>query len=124
MHADIALHDASALLGCAEGALDAAAMHGFGGGCHGLVLASRGGKKPGRRAGCDLGSSQGPDRTTHICVGRGPCAHLTGTFVGSILVLHGLAAPSGWPEAGGLRVKSVPYFVGISGGISSAIGYG
>jgi hypothetical protein len=49
-----------------------------------------------RRAGGDLVSSQGPDRTTHVCVGRGPCAHLTGTFLGSILVRHGLAAPSGW----------------------------
>src|SRR5215510_8257868 len=76
-----------------------------------------------RIAGFDLASSLGPDRTTHCCVGRGSCAHLTGTFAGAILVLHGLAAPSGWPEAGGLRVKSVSYCVGISGGISSAIGY-
>ena len=43
-----AFHDARALLGCAEGALDAAAMHGFGGGGHVLVIASGGGKEPDR----------------------------------------------------------------------------
>ena len=49
-HAARTLHDASAVLGWAEGALDAAAMHGFGGGCHRLVSTSSGGKKPGGMA--------------------------------------------------------------------------
>jgi hypothetical protein len=52
MHADLAFHAASALLGLAEGPLDAAAMHGFGGGCHGRLITSSGGKKPGRMAVC------------------------------------------------------------------------
>jgi hypothetical protein len=50
MHADITLHEASALLGVAEGPLDAAAMHGVGGGCPMLLIASGGGKEPGRMA--------------------------------------------------------------------------
>jgi hypothetical protein len=50
MHADLAFHDATALLGCAEGTVDAAAMHGFGGGCQGLLITSGGGKEPGRMA--------------------------------------------------------------------------
>jgi len=52
MNADITFNDASALLGFAEGALDAAAMHGFGGGWHGLLIPSSGGKKPGGMAVC------------------------------------------------------------------------
>jgi hypothetical protein len=52
MPAAITLQDASALLGWAEGALDAAAMHGCGGGCHVLVSTSSGGKKPGGMAVC------------------------------------------------------------------------
>jgi len=48
MHADLAFHDASALLGFAEGTLDAAAIHGFGGGCHVLLIAPSGGKEPDR----------------------------------------------------------------------------
>lgn len=51
-HADSAFHDASAWLGCAEGALDAAAMHGCGGGCPVLVIPSSGGNKPGGMAVC------------------------------------------------------------------------
>ena len=62
------------------------------------------------RAGFDLVSSQGPDRTTHCCLGRGPCAHLTWTFSGSILVLHGLSEPSGWPSAGCLEVNKCTVF--------------
>src|SRR5215510_13401278 len=46
-NADITFHDASAVLGFAEGALDAAAMHGFGGGWPGLLSTASGGKKPG-----------------------------------------------------------------------------
>jgi hypothetical protein len=61
-----------------------------------------------RIAGFDLGSSLGPDRTTHCCVGRGSCAHLTWTFAGSILVRHGLAEPSGWPSTGGREVHERP----------------
>ena len=52
MNADLAFHDASAVLGFAAGTLDAAAIHGFGGGCHVLLITSSGGKKPGRMAGC------------------------------------------------------------------------
>jgi hypothetical protein len=52
MNADIAFHDASAVLGFAEGTLDAAAIHGFGGSCHVLLITSSGGKKPGRMAVC------------------------------------------------------------------------
>jgi hypothetical protein len=53
MNADSAFHDASALLGFAEGTVDAAAMHGFGGGCHVPLITSSGGKKPRRMAvGC------------------------------------------------------------------------
>jgi hypothetical protein len=50
MNADITFHEASALLGFAEGALDAAAIHGVGGGCPLLLIASGGGKEPGRMA--------------------------------------------------------------------------
>ena len=60
--------------------------------------------------GFDLVSSQGSDRTTHFCVGRGPGAHLTWTFAGSVLVLHGLAEPSGWPSAGCLEVNKCTVF--------------
>ena len=52
MNADITFHDASAVLGFAEGAVDAAAIHGFGGGCHVLLITSSGGKKPGGMAVC------------------------------------------------------------------------
>ena len=57
-NADSTFQDASALLGCAEGALDAAAMHGFGGGWHVLLITSSGGKKPGGMAVCCPGVSQ------------------------------------------------------------------
>src|SRR5262245_9233296 len=40
----------------------------------------------------------------------GPCAHLTWTFSGSILVLHGLTASSGWPSAGCLEVHKCTVF--------------
>jgi hypothetical protein len=60
MNADIAFHDANALLGFAEGPLDAAAMHGCGGGGHVLLITSSGGKKPSRMAvGCPVVSSEG-----------------------------------------------------------------
>ena len=42
--------------------------------------------------------------------GRGPCAHLTWTFAGSILVLHGLAASSQWPSAGCLAMHKRTVF--------------
>jgi hypothetical protein len=58
MHADSTFHDASAVLGFAEGALDAAAMHGFGGGWPVLWITSSGGKKPGGMAVCCPGVSQ------------------------------------------------------------------
>ena len=58
--AALTFHDASALLGFAEGALDAAAMHGFGGGGHVSWITSSGGKKPGGMAGCcPVGSQEG-----------------------------------------------------------------
>ena len=47
-HAACALYEARAVLGGAAGALDAAAMHGCGGGGHGLVSASGGGQEPDR----------------------------------------------------------------------------
>jgi hypothetical protein len=50
VNTDITFHDASALLGFAEGPLDAAAIHGFGGGCLMLLIASGGGKEPGTMA--------------------------------------------------------------------------
>ena len=43
-------------------------------------------------------------------LGRGPCAHLTWTFSGSILVLHGLSTSSGWPSAGCLGVNKCTVF--------------
>lgn len=52
MNAAITFNDASAVLGFAEGALDAAAMHGFGGGWHVLLITASGGKKPGGMAVC------------------------------------------------------------------------
>jgi hypothetical protein len=59
-NADSAVHEASALLGFAEGPLDAAAMHGCGGGCHVLLITSSGGKKPRRMAvGCPGVSYEG-----------------------------------------------------------------
>jgi hypothetical protein len=54
--------DTSAWLGFAEGALDAAAMHGVGGGWHGLLLTASGGKKPGGMAGCCPGVSPAGSR--------------------------------------------------------------
>ncbi len=62
-------------------------------------------------------------RSVLTLLGRGPCAHLTWTFSGSILVLPGLSASSRWPSAGCLEVKKLQYCVVISSGISSDIGY-
>src|SRR2546422_5894668 len=44
-------------------------------------------------------------RSVLTLLGRGPCAHFTWTFSGSILVFHGLSASSRWPSAGCLEVK-------------------
>jgi hypothetical protein len=44
-------------------------------------------------------------RSSNCCLGGGPCIPLPWTFSGSILVLHGLSAPSGGPSAGGLLVN-------------------
>src|SRR5712691_10649943 len=49
-------------------------------------------------------------RSSNFCLGRGPCAHLTLTFSGSILVLHCLAEPFGWPSAGCLEVHKCTVF--------------
>ena len=40
----------------------------------------------------------------------GPCAPLTWTFSGFILVLHGLVASSRWPSAGGREVNECTVF--------------
>jgi hypothetical protein len=76
MHADSALHEASAVVGCAEGPVDAAAMHGGGGGGHGRLRTSSGGQKPGRRVVCCPGVSyegEGIWRAGDVAV-RGPLA--------------------------------------------------
>src|SRR5712691_4136121 len=49
-------------------------------------------------------------RSSNFCLGRGSCAHLTLTFSGSILVLHCLAEPFGWPSAGCLEVHKCTVF--------------
>ena len=49
-------------------------------------------------------------RSVLSLLGRGPCAHLTWTFSGSILVLPGLSAASRWPSAGGLGVHKGTVF--------------
>src|SRR5213082_3115766 len=49
-------------------------------------------------------------RSSNFCLGGGPCAHLTLTFSGSVLVLHCLPEPFGWPLAGCLDVNKCAVF--------------
>src|SRR5207253_10283453 len=49
-------------------------------------------------------------RSSNVGLGRGSCTHLTVTFSCSILVLHGLSEPSGWPTAGRLEVDKCTVF--------------
>src|SRR2546429_2173218 len=49
-------------------------------------------------------------RSSNFCLGRGPCAYLTLTFSGSILVLHCPSEPSGWPSAGCIEVNKCTVF--------------
>ena len=49
-------------------------------------------------------------RSSHFCLGRGPGAQLTLPFACSILVLHCLDEPSGWPSAGGPIVHKCTAF--------------
>src|SRR6266705_3050461 len=49
-------------------------------------------------------------RSSNFGLGCGSCTHLTVTFSCSILVLHGLSEPSGWPTAGRLEVNKCTVF--------------